>query len=58
MAAILKKMAARKNIFIAPLFSAHQKLHIPIWITSLAIILSEILNAKVEKFEKTSLKGQ
>ena len=30
----LKKMAARKYNFIAPLCSAHQKLHIPIWITS------------------------
>ena len=59
MAAILKKMAAQKYNFIVPLCSAHQKLHIPIWINSLAIILSEILNGEVKKFEKKKrhLKG-
>ena len=45
-----KKMAARKWNLIVSSCSPHQKQHIPIWITSLAIILSEILNVKVKKF--------
>ena len=53
-----KKMTARKKNLIVPSCSPHQKQHIPIWITSLTIILSEISNVKVKKFEKTALKGQ
>ena len=52
-----KKMTARKKFLIVPSCSPHQKQHIPIWITSLTIILSEISNVKVKKFEKTALKG-
>ena len=43
---------------IVPSYSPHQIQHVPAGIISLAIILFEILNVKVEKYEKTTLKGQ
>ena len=58
MAAILKKMAAPKKFSIVPSYWPHQIQHVPAGIISLAIILSEILNVKVQKYEKTTLKGQ
>ena len=59
MGAILKKkMAARKKFLIVPSYSPHQIQHVAAGITSLAIILSEIINVKVEKYEKTTLKRQ
>ena len=53
-----KKMAALKKISIVPSYSPHEIQHVPAGIISLAIILFEILHVKVEKYEKTTLKGQ
>ena len=52
MAAILKKNGGSEK------YSPHLTQHVPVEIISLAIILSKILNVKVEKYEKTTLKGQ
>ena len=57
MAAILKKKwRLWKSSLIVPSYSPHQIQHVPAGITSLAIILSEILNVKVEKYEKNNIK--
>ena len=53
-----KKMVVRYIISIVPSRSPHKIQHVPVGINSLAIILSEILKVKVEKYEKTTLKGQ
>ena len=58
MAAILKKMAALIMFSTVQSYLPHQIQHVAAGIISLGIILSEILNVKFEKYEKTILIGQ
>ena len=57
-AAILKKNGTSEMKFDSTIMFTTPKKHITIWITSLAIVLFEILNDTVEKLEKIALKGQ